>query len=73
MIFSCPEWAIILQYCDYATVRLCQYNIFLVIKVKLVCLWIVNVKIIFECISCLNIIWVLFIFSAWHDRQFCNI
>ena len=37
MIFSCPEWAIILQYCDYATVRLCQYNIFLVIKFKLAC------------------------------------
>ena len=32
MIFSCPEWAIILQYCDYATVRLCQYNIAVAIR-----------------------------------------
>ena len=30
MIFS---WVIILQYCDTDTVRLCQYNVFLVIKV----------------------------------------
>ena len=30
-------WVIIVQYCDTDTVRLCQYNIFLVIKV-LTCL-----------------------------------
>ena len=35
MIFSCPDMDDYptLQYCDTVTVRLCQYNIFLVIEV----------------------------------------
>ena len=43
---------------------------FLSSKFNLVCLWIVNVQIIFECVSCLNTIWVLFIFNAWHLYSF---
>ena len=45
---------------------------FLLSKFKLVCLWIVNVQIIFECVYCLNIIWVLFIFNAWHLYSFTS-
>ena len=44
---------------------------FLLSQFKLVCLWIVNVQIIFECVSCLNsvsflnVIWILL--SSMHD------